>query len=458
MSSETLLNNRYRLVSQLASGGMAVIYKAIDQSLGRTVAVKILRPSLTVDPIFVARFQNEARSIANLAHPNIVTVHDVGSQGPTHYIVMELVDGSDLKNMIRARGALPLDKVLKFGIEICAGLGFAHRAGIVHADVKPQNVLLTKNEIVKITDFGIAQAWSDTQPQQRESVVWGSPHYFAPEQAQGEKPSAASDVYSIGIVIFEMLTGRLPYTGTNQQELALAHIKNPVPLASEVNPNVPKDLAEIVRKVMDKEPNNRYRTADQLGQILIAYKERMDAGGGIPSKKLNQPSGNFKPEVTTPSQKIIQEPPIPPQSTIPSGSIPPQSGGQPPAQNYSQPSQPPIGNPTQRMNMAPEAPRPPANMVSNKGVPVDPRVGNVYAGNSQWNAQMQNVPQNIPAPVPNVGTSRPPVPRQNAYQREIEEDLPKVWDTVTVILAFLAFMSVSCLIPLYLIVITTRLG
>ncbi|MCL4255909.1 MAG: serine/threonine protein kinase, partial [Anaerolineae bacterium] len=154
MSSETLLNNRYRLVSQLASGGMAVVYKAIDQSLGRTVAIKILRPSLTVDPIFVARFQNEARSIANLAHPNIVTVHDVGSQGPTHYIVMELVDGSDLKNMIRARGALPLDKMLKFGIEICAGLGFAHRAGIVHADVKPQNVLLTKNEIVKITDFG----------------------------------------------------------------------------------------------------------------------------------------------------------------------------------------------------------------------------------------------------------------------------------------------------------------
>ncbi|MCU0480864.1 MAG: protein kinase [Anaerolineae bacterium] len=455
MSSETLLNNRYRLVSQLASGGMAVIYKAIDQSLGRTVAVKILRPSLTVDPIFVARFQNEARSIANLAHPNIVTVHDVGSQGPTHYIVMELVDGSDLKNMIRARGALPLDKVLKFGIEICAGLGFAHRAGIVHADVKPQNVLLTKNEIVKITDFGIAQAWSDTQPQQRESVVWGSPHYFAPEQAQGEKPSAASDVYSIGIVIFEMLTGRLPFTGTNQQELALAHIKSPVPLASEINPNVPKDLAEIVRKVMDKEPNNRYRTADQLGQILIAYKERMDAGGGIPSKKLNQ-SGNFKPDMTTPSQKIV-EPPPPPQSTIPSNAMSPQSGGQPPAQNY---PQPPLGNPTQRMNMAPEAPRPPANLVSNKGVPVDPRASNVYAGNDQWNAnaQWQNPPQNIPAPQPNVGMNRPPAPRPNAYAREMEEDMPKVWDNVTVILAFLAFMSVACLVPLYLIVITARLG
>ncbi|MDZ4671689.1 MAG: protein kinase [Phototrophicales bacterium] len=454
MSSETLLNNRYRLVSQLASGGMAVIYKAIDQSLGRTVAIKILRPSLTVDPIFVARFQNEARSIANLAHPNIVTVHDVGSQGPTHYIVMELVDGADLKNMIRARGALPLDRVLKFGIEICAGLGFAHRAGIVHADVKPQNVLMTKNEVVKITDFGIAQALSDTQPQQRESVVWGSPHYFAPEQAQGEKPTAASDVYSIGIVLFEMLTGRLPYTGTNQQELALAHIRNPVPLASDINPNVPKDLAEIVRKVMDKEPRDRYRTADQLGQILIAYKERMDAGGGVASKKINQSSGNFSPDVTSPSQKLTQPPP---QSTMPSGSIPPQSGGQPPAPNYSQQPSPLSGIPTQRMNMAPEAPRPPANMASNKGVPIDPRAGNVYAGNSQWNAQMQSPSQSIPAPRPNVDSGvRPPAPRSTTYRREIEEDIPKVWDTVTVILAFLAFSAVGCLVPLYLVVIGAR--
>ena len=456
MSSETLLNNRYRLVSQLASGGMAVVYKAIDQSLGRTVAIKILRPSLTVDPIFVARFQNEARSIANLAHPNIVTVHDVGSQGPTHYIVMELVDGSDLKNMIRARGALPLDKMLKFGIEICAGLGFAHRAGIVHADVKPQNVLLTKNEIVKITDFGIAQAWSDTQPQQRESVVWGSPHYFAPEQAQGEKPTAAADVYSIGIVLFEMLTGRLPYIGTNQQELALAHIRNPVPLASDVNPNVPKELAEIVRKVMDKEPNNRYRTADQLGQILIAYKERYESGGS--SKKASQSSGNFSPDVTTPSQKMTSPQP-PPQSTMPSASVPPVQNNTPSQPNYSQPPQP-TGLPTQRMNIAPEAPRPPSQSVSNKGVPVDPRVNNVYTGGSQWqnNAQAQNVPQNIPAPQPNV---RPPAPRPMTSQprgREYEEDMPKVWDSVTMILAFLAFTAVACLVPLYLVVITARLG
>lgn len=456
MSSETLLNNRYRLVSQLASGGMAVVYKAIDQSLGRTVAIKILRPSLTVDPVFVARFQNEARSIANLAHPNIVTVHDVGNQGPTHYIVMELVDGSDLKNMIRARGALPLDKTLKFGIEICAGLGFAHRAGIVHADVKPQNVLLTKNETVKITDFGIAQAWSDTQPQQRESVVWGSPHYFAPEQAQGEKPTAASDVYSIGIVLFEMLTGRLPYTGTNQQELALAHIRNPVPLASDINPNVPRELAEIVRKVMDKEPNNRYRTADQLGQVLIAFKERYEAGN-LP-KKTTQSSTSFSPDVTTPSQKLTTpQPPL--QSTMPSTSVPPVQN-QPSQSNYSQPPQP-TGLPTQRVNVVPEAPRPPAQSVSHKGVPVDPRVNNVYVGSSQWqaNPQTPNIPQNIPAPPPNVRPLTPrPMTSQSRGREYDSEEMPKVWDAVTLVLAFLAFMSVACLVPLYLVVIVARLG
>ncbi len=236
MANETVLNGRYRLVAQQGSGGMAVIYKAIDQALGRTVAVKILRPSLTNDPAFLARFRNEARSVANLAHPNIVTVHDVGSDGPTHYIVMEFVEGTDLKRIIKAEGALDIDRALNLAIQICGGIGFAHRAGLVHADVKPQNMLVTKEDVVKVTDFGIAQALSDAQPGEKQQVVWGSPHYFAPEQARGEKPTPASDVYSIGIVIFEMLTGRLPYTGANQQELALAHIRDRIPMVTEFNP------------------------------------------------------------------------------------------------------------------------------------------------------------------------------------------------------------------------------
>ncbi|NJL58242.1 serine/threonine protein kinase [bacterium] len=179
MSDGTYLNNgRYKLISQQGSGGMAVIYRAIDQSLGRHVAIKIMRPSLTSDPQFITRFKNEARSIANLAHPNIVTVHDVGSDGDMHYIIMEFVEGQDLKKVIKRQGALGVERALSLSIQICAGIGFAHRAGIVHADIKPQNILLNSDNVVKITDFGIAQAWSDTQqqyPPQREKSRLGQP-------------------------------------------------------------------------------------------------------------------------------------------------------------------------------------------------------------------------------------------------------------------------------------------
>ena len=277
MPGETLLNQRYELVAQQGSGGMSVIYKALDRLLGRMVAIKILRPSLTQDPAFLEKFQQEARSVAMMSHPNIVTVHDVGSDGATHYIVMEMVDGQDLKKMIKTQGALPSGKALEYAIQICAGLGFAHRSQLVHADVKPQNILINKSGVVKITDFGIAQAYTDTMPQTRSEMVWGSPHYFAPEQARGEKPSPASDVYSIGVVMFEMFTGRLPYIGTSQRELALAHIKADIPKAIDVNPKVPKEISSIIAKVMSKAPNNRYKHADQLGHILQRLRERSKA-------------------------------------------------------------------------------------------------------------------------------------------------------------------------------------
>jgi len=270
----TLLNDRYELLAQQGAGGMSVIYKAVDRELQRIVAIKILRPSLTQDPSFLEKFRSEARSVANLSHPNIVTVHDVGSQDSAHYIVMEFVDGQDLKKIIRARGALPVDRAVNLAIDICAGIGYAHRSGLVHADVKPQNILVTKQDIVKVTDFGIAQALSDTQPQPRASVVWGSPHYFAPEQARGEPPTPAADVYAIGIVIFEMLTGRLPYVGSNHQELAMAHLRESVPMVTDFNKNVPDSLAKIVYKVMSKEPAGRYRTADQLGHVLHNFRDR----------------------------------------------------------------------------------------------------------------------------------------------------------------------------------------
>lgn len=271
---EKILNRRYRLDHQQGSGGMAVIYKSTDLALGRVVAVKILRPSLTSDHSFLIRFRQEARNVANLAHPNIVTVHDVGQDGNTHYIVMEYIDGQNLKDIIRENSPLNVDHVLDLAIQMCAGIGYAHRAGLVHADVKPQNILVTSENIVKVTDFGIAQALAMAKPEERQKVVWGSPHYFSPEQAQGEYPTPASDVYSIGIVLFEMLTGRLPFSGADQQELALAHIRKMPPRISELSPQVPTDLERIVQKALSKEPPSRYRSADQLGRILIAYKEK----------------------------------------------------------------------------------------------------------------------------------------------------------------------------------------
>jgi eukaryotic-like serine/threonine-protein kinase len=435
MSGETVLNGRYRLTAQHASGGMAVIYKAIDMALGRTVAIKILRPSLTTDPTFITRFQNEARSIANLSHPNIVTVHDVGSDGPTHYIVMEFVEGQDLKKIVRTQGALSVDRALKISISICAGLGFAHRAGIVHADVKPQNILLNKDDVVKLTDFGIAQALSDTQPTQRQSVVWGSPHYFAPEQAQGEKPTAASDVYAIGIVMFEMLTGRLPYVGSNQQELALAHIREAVPLVTEYNPAVSQELGSIIQKVMSKEPSARFRTADQLGRILITYRDRSQ-DRTIPGVSLEDPRPQA-PAAARPTQTRqpgVTPPPPPP----------------PPGQSQQRSSTPPPpvqgGMSTQRYNPAPEAPG-----AINYGRPSIPRPSDSRPLTPQ---------QGYGAPGFQAGGDSGPMSPNSVAYRGIGEDrdLPSTFDGVTIALAVLAFLAVACLIPLYIAVLQARLG
>lgn len=423
MSGDTILNGRYRLYTHQGSGGMAVIYRAIDEALGREVAVKILRPSLTADPAFIMRFQNEARSIANLSHPNIVTVHDVGNDGAANYIVMEYVKGKDLKQVIKKQGALPVERALNLAIGICAGLGFAHRAGIVHADVKPQNILLTENDIVKITDFGIAQALSDTQPVQKQSVVWGSPHYFAPEQAQGEKPSAASDVYSIGIVMFEMLTGRLPYNGVDQQELALAHIRSPIPNPREFNPAVPEALAGIVMKAMSKNPNDRYSKADQLGHVLIAYRDNRQNG------TMNAPQmRNLEQPLSQPRQPI----PPPPNVGVPHNVL---------REGYPLPQDRSESVPTQPYNVVPEAPnavnygRPaqaPASVPPSDSRPLNPpRIGQIG-------------PDSRPYNVPPMRSE----PRQELQVSSL--------DAVTIALAVLAFTAVACLIPLYIVVWQAR--
>ncbi len=312
MAENPILNDRYRLVEQIGAGGMAVIYKAQDMELGRMVAVKVLRPSLVSDPEFLMRFKREARAAANLSHPNIVTVHDVGQDGPkTHYIVMEYVPGQDLKQLIRARGAFEVDAALAVIIEVCKGVGYAHRAGLVHCDMKPQNILVTPENSIKVADFGIARALSATQPAPSEDadIVWGSPHYFSPEQAMGDPPTPASDVYSIGVVLYELLTGQLPFSGQDYHELAMAHIKQDPPSIQDFIPSLPLELDRITRKVLSKETSARYRTADQLGRILTKYREQG-----------HQPTTSFivKPSVIEPEPTRVSSRPEPPaEPTIP---------------------------------------------------------------------------------------------------------------------------------------------
>ena len=431
MANETVLNGRYRLVAQQGSGGMAVIYKAIDQALGRTVAVKILRPSLTNDPAFLARFRNEARSVANLAHPNIVTVHDVGSDGPTHYIVMEFVEGTDLKRIIKADGALPIDRALNLAIQICGGIGFAHRAGLVHADVKPQNILVTKDDVVKVTDFGIAQALSDAQPGEKQQVVWGSPHYFAPEQARGEKPTPASDVYSIGIVIFEMLTGRLPYTGANQQELALAHIRDRIPMVTEFNPNVPENLARIVYKTMSKEPASRYRMADQLGHILASYRDRgRDETIQQPRLRQRRPSRCRAYPVC--------------RSHVRARSFRRRRRRQ--AGSSSRPGSRDPGSSVRRCRRASSRCRHSATISRRMRRGIDAAAAARPQQPSPFAAQQHGVSGN---------TSQLFTPYP---QRPARQDIPSPLDIVTIMLAILAFFAVACLIPLYIAVFQARFG
>ncbi len=276
-----LLNKRYKLLRPIGQGGMAVVYKAQDLSLGRVVAVKVLRDTLTSDTEFLARFQQEARAAANLAHPNIVTVHDFGRDGGRYYIVMEHIEGKDLKAFIKEHGPLTVDQAVDLAIQICAGVGYAHRAGLVHCDIKPQNMLVTSDGRIKITDFGIARALATIRPGEITDVVWGSPQYYSPEQAAGEHPVPGSDVYSIGVVLFEMLAGRLPFVASSQQQLALMHLREDPPRLSLFNPNVPETLELIVHKVLAKEPSARYRTADQLGRILISYRQEGDGRTGV---------------------------------------------------------------------------------------------------------------------------------------------------------------------------------
>lgn len=316
-----ILNGRYKLLEQVGSGGMATVYKAADKALGRNVAIKLLHKSLTQDSEFVQRFQHEAHAAANLTHPNIVTVHDIGQDNGNFYIVMEFVIGRSLKQIIRDHNLesrhIPVQRAIDLTIQICNGIGYAHRAGLVHCDVKPQNVLVTADDRVKVADFGIARAWTEEQKIDRLLEVWGTPQYFAPEQAAGEPATPSTDVYAIGVVLFELLSGRTPFQGETPSSVALKHLTDKAPLVAEFNPAVPRQLEQIVQKVLSKEPSGRYRTAGQMGRILNTYRQRsrQTTGplGSVSSDWQGTPVSEQKTQIF---ERTVSRPPEPAPQTV----------------------------------------------------------------------------------------------------------------------------------------------
>lgn len=271
----TMLDDRYEILEVIGTGGMAVVYKAMCHRLNRYVAVKILRDELANDEEFRKRFQTEAQAVAMLSHPNIVSVYDVSHSDGVEYIVMELIEGVTLMQYMKKKGALGWKEALHFAVQISKALEHAHEKGIIHRDIKPQNIMILKDGTIKVADFGIA-ALESAQEKKSDQTV-GSVHYIAPEQARGEQPDPRSDIYSLGVVMYEMLTGKMPYDGDTAEQVAMKHITgHPVP-PQELNPDIPEELAAITLKAMNSDINARYQSASELLRDLEDFRKQQAA-------------------------------------------------------------------------------------------------------------------------------------------------------------------------------------
>ena len=261
------INDRYEIIRSIGEGGMANVYLARDLILDREVAVKILRGDLAGDEKFVRRFQREAIAASSLSHPNIVEMYDVGEDDGNYFIVMEYVEGKTLKSLIKKRGALTLSETIDIMLQVTSGLMCAHESYIIHRDIKPQNILILDDGQVKITDFGIAMALNSNELTQTNSVM-GSVHYLPPEQANGTGSTVQSDIYSAGILMYELLVGKLPFKGENAVEIAIKQMKDKIPSVCEINPDIPQSVENVILKATAKNPKNRYKTAKDMHDDL----------------------------------------------------------------------------------------------------------------------------------------------------------------------------------------------
>ena len=265
---KNILSDRYEVGERLGAGGMAEVFLGRDTVLGRTVAIKMLHPQHAGDPHFIDRFRREAQHAAALNHPNVVSVYDTGNDDDTHFIVMEYIQGRTLRDVIRAEGPLLPERVAEIAADVCSGLAFAHGHLIVHRDVKPANIMLTDAGAVKVADFGIARA-APGETVTQTAMVLGTAQYFSPEQAQSQPVDARSDIYSLGIVMYEMLTQQVPFTGSSPVAIAYKHVKEDPALPSTLNPDIPADIEAIVMKAMAKNPDNRYQSAQEMREDLM---------------------------------------------------------------------------------------------------------------------------------------------------------------------------------------------
>ncbi|MCI6899046.1 MAG: Stk1 family PASTA domain-containing Ser/Thr kinase [Bacilli bacterium] len=292
------INDRYEIIRSIGEGGMANVYLGYDTILDRNVAIKVLRGDLSNDEKFVRRFQREALSASSLAHPNIVEVYDVGEDNGLYYIVMEYIEGKTLKQLLKKRGTLTLSEAIDIMLQLTDGMAHAHDSYIIHRDLKPQNIMIKDDGQIKITDFGIAMALNSTQLTQTNSVM-GSVHYLPPEQASGKGCTIKSDIYSMGIIFYELLSGSLPFRGDNAVEIALKHMRDPLPSLREENPAIPQSIENIIRKATAKNPKNRYEDARSMHEDLLT---------ALDDDRMDEPVYQYKyPEHETDNTKRIKK-------------------------------------------------------------------------------------------------------------------------------------------------------